>query len=180
MPLSSTRRHLTLGLPYLIHNFVLAHIRIKTNKNTNSDRVFFEMNFCNFFIVFRLCLSALCRGWPRTLGVFGRGFFDLPFYIFFFKCLFSHPQLVTISRVCPPPEPPGARKQGGGGGNTKAGEAVGVGEPTPEEAGGAKHKKQCFVVAVVALCKSGKSTFLNALMGCARGLASWTQNTVIP
>jgi hypothetical protein len=30
----------------------------------------------------------------------------------------------------------------------------------------AKHKKQCFVVAVVALCKSGKSTFLNALMGC--------------
>eukprot|EP00667_Euglena_gracilis_P001987 EG_transcript_1987 len=30
----------------------------------------------------------------------------------------------------------------------------------------AKHKKQCFVVAVVALCKSGKSTFMNALMGC--------------
>eukprot|EP00668_Euglena_longa_P040440 GGOE01053252.1.p1 GENE.GGOE01053252.1~~GGOE01053252.1.p1 ORF type:complete len:779 (-),score=298.54 GGOE01053252.1:1913-4249(-) len=30
----------------------------------------------------------------------------------------------------------------------------------------AKHRKQCFVVAVVALCKSGKSTFMNALMGC--------------
>eukprot|EP01006_Ploeotia_vitrea_P046531 TRINITY_DN67031_c6_g6_i2.p1 TRINITY_DN67031_c6_g6~~TRINITY_DN67031_c6_g6_i2.p1 ORF type:complete len:792 (-),score=43.96 TRINITY_DN67031_c6_g6_i2:1255-3555(-) len=29
-----------------------------------------------------------------------------------------------------------------------------------------KHKNQCFVVALIALCKSGKSTFLNALMGC--------------